>query len=208
MALGSNDNIRLLSRPFKVFWQGWETTTFRLQQVGWQLATERDLRQMCIRILMKHSGMQLVAITHDSYFDFDVATNPGYSDDGITHGMPIFNVQHIAHDFRFVTAPIVNVADFREIDAQPQIVHNHVIESVRDLDIFAPAPQTRTEEILVDRADMTVIEHLQAIKELQSEKQLEIRRRMLNERRLGEETTVDAKPASSVVAQLVEVRAA
>ena len=66
-------------------------------------------------------------------------------------------------------------------------------------------PMTRAGEILVDRADLSVIEHLEAIKSLQSEEQKEIRERILREGALPEGSLIKAAPHTEVLANIVSL---
>jgi len=63
--------------------------------------------------------------------------------------------------------------NFQLIDAEPQMV-NTTIERVEDLNIFAMAVG-QAEHVVIDKANMDVVDHLQAIKDLQSDKQKELR---------------------------------
>ena len=70
---------------------------------------------------------------------------------------------------------------FQQIDAEPYMVHDFHPRSIEDFNVFRV--KQHEEEIFIEEADMTVLDHLQAIKDLQSEDQARIRERMLNEQR-------------------------
>lgn len=96
--------------------------------------------------------------------------------------------------------------NFQQIDAQPTCTFADV-QSIEDMNIFN-VPLTRAEEILIDDADMTVIEHLQAIKELQSEDQKRIRRDILKNGARPEGASMDYSPQATVHANLISLNVA
>ena len=46
----------ILIRPHTVLWAGWETTTWRLQQAGWELISQQDFARGRIQLAMRHSA--------------------------------------------------------------------------------------------------------------------------------------------------------
>lgn len=195
------DAPRLLSRPMGVEWAGWRTDTRRLQQAGWEIAVEYDMYRHSYRLLMRHRMIKLYALTN--MLDLARHINDDYTLS--LANVPVFNVVAVAPSLHSITVPGLSFESFQQIDAQPQLC-THRIERVEDTNIFA-VPLTRTQEILVDKADMTVIEHLEAIKKLQSPKQQEIRDRILHEGTNPEGCAPEAKPRMNVIAQLVSVAA-
>ena len=175
----------------------------RLQQAGWQVAVEMDDYRHRYRLLLKHRDMHLYAMSSMATMEFEMITpvHARLSD------LPIFSVVNICPQFE-VTRVTDDFSAFKEIDAQPQIVQAHTIQSIDDLNIFAPAPQTRTDEILIDKADMSVIEHLEAIKAMQSEKQREIRQRMLKQNYWEGSEGGNMQSGTEVIAQVVHLKVA
>lgn len=124
----------VISRPCRVFWQGWETTTTRLQQNGWEISAEQDYYRDMIRLAFRNKTMTLYALS--SAISWVEARND-----------PIFHINHIASRIE-----VLNIADnlslFEPIDAIPQYS-----QSIEDYKIFA-TPLTRTKELIVDPNDV------------------------------------------------------
>lgn len=185
MSLSRDNYARILSRPLGVEWAGWTTDTLTLQECGWKLAVSVDSSVMKYRLMMTHQKMNLYAIT-------DVLTIerlPG-DYDGRRHA-PVFHVIHVAPDIQVIQTMLPTLGAFEEIDARPQFVESK-ITSLRDLNVFATR---KAEQVLIDKADMTVIEHLEAIKALQSPEQKRLREIASRER--------STQPRLQLVANLV-----
>jgi len=163
-----------LSRPIKVYWAGWETTTTALQQNGWELSQEKDYRRQSLRIAIRHKNCNLYGVT--KFISYD------YAEYSIRHKiLPPFNMQYMANKVQ------VNVMDnydnFKPIDAMPQI-RDVEIKNIEDFNIFA-TPLVRTEEIIVNPE--TVSDLLIRIKEMQMpEQERIIKQKRLREHREGE----------------------
>ena len=182
---------RFLSRPLGVHWAGWETNTYRLQQCGWDLAVEFEIHHDSYVLLMKHEQMQLYA--YSDVLELERRLQDPYFTERAAE-LPVFQVRRMAKMlYSNWTAPL-NFAAFSQIDATPQMTTT-TIRSVEDFNIFALAC-SKAEEVFVNRADMSVIEHLEAIKALQEPAQHEIRKRMMSQGR------------ASLVANLIHVEAA
>jgi hypothetical protein len=156
---------RILSAPCDVFWAGFKSDTYKLQQGGWSISVEQAVADRGIRLLMNHRQMRLYAISEYSEFD--------YYRNAQSRGMaPTFNVTHVAS--RIEVLRIHDRLDnFKLIDAAPQIV-NSEITSIEDFGIFA-VPMVRTEEIIVDPKDVSAM--LEQIRAMQSTEQRNIRER-------------------------------
>lgn len=169
---------RILSRPVPVHWAGWETTTAALQSAGWELAVHFEFNRDRYTLLMRHQAMELWALSRTEQFGRYTSTLDSYYSNG-DRDLPPFEVMHVGKSLFIQTPTSLDFASFQQIDARPQFTETK-IRSVEDFNIFALA-RSKAEEILVNRADMGVIEHLEAIKRLQEPKQHEIRQRMLRE---------------------------
>lgn len=193
---------RLLSRPIGIEWAGWRTDTHTLQRCGWELAVDFDIRRLNYRLLLRHKMMALYALTNMHEIE-QVVTDPGYD----LSRLPVFQVvcvapsiqTHMVHGFDFTR--------FREIDATPQI-STTTIQRIEDMNIFAAPMPGAKGEVLIDGADMSVIEHLEAIKRLQSKSQEEIRQRILSDRQQNVEPSYQPPPTNKVVALVNYARAA
>jgi len=177
---------RLLSEPKEVRWAGWSSDTYTLQRCGWDLAVEYEPHKQVYSLLMHHENMKLYAISHEAEFN-----RKG--------GRDWFEVVRVFGDLLFTIRSHFHSFDFQAIDARPQYI-DAPPRSVKDTNIFAPF--TKMKEIVIDKADMSVIEHLEAIKRLQDPAQAEIRKKILD---TPEEKCFLNK---GVVVQLVEYRKA
>jgi len=161
---------RILSRPIGIRWAGWETDTQRLQRSGWQLAVESDVMRERYKLIMRHEQMRLTAITDERRLEHSLTQ----MHQGLAGGLPIFEVRHVAPTFEFVKIQQMGeFPQFYQIDAEPRMATNE-IRSIEEMNIFRLA-LTGAEEVVIDKADMSVIEHLQAIKDLQKQTQRDLR---------------------------------
>jgi len=167
---------RWLSRPVGVEWRGWRSDTLRLQRSGWQLAVETNFDSSSIgyRLAMKHEGYKLFAVTDRKAIQSMRMNAPWMHSE-----VPVFQVVSVLPiDFRICTyAGLEDLSEFKPIDAEPQFV-NAKIQTIDDFNIFAVVG--KAERVLVNKADMSVIEHLEAIKRLQADKQRELRKDEVN----------------------------
>ena len=204
-----NNQQRILSRPVPIHWAGWETDTVRLQRSGWQLAVEFEPMRDMYSLMMKHPEMNMTALTSAIRIDHGLSMLDRYRDMGrqdpavgVNH-MPAFNVIKVAPQFENVRIQSTGTwENFQLIDAEPQMVDT-VIERPEDLNIFALA-MSQAEQVAIDQADMSVVEHLEAIKDMQSDKQKELR----DKARKGERSDYDRNdpPYGQVVVQLVDYK--
>lgn len=191
---------RLLSRPMGVEWAGWRTDTLTLQRNGWEMAIEFDICYHAYRLLLRHKMMRLYALTDAMRIEEAMSHNGNLAD------VPVFHICGVAPTIRSLEVPGINFSAFREIDAAPRVVTNK-ITCVEDLNIFAAPMPGAKGEVLIDGADMSVIEHLEAIKRLQSASQQEIRDRIIDSRKEGSDVLRQQSGKSNVIA-LVNYKAA
>ena len=190
--------VTLRSRPIGVEWAGWRTDTLTLQQNGWELAVEYDMMRQAYTLLLRHRMMRLYAISDRAVFDnYMEVVSPSYD----ASRLPMFRVQHVANSFEVVKMN-TTFSNFQQIDSAPSISNDVTITRVEDMNIFN-VPLTRTEELVIDKADMSVIEHLEAIKEMQSEEQKAIRERILREGAHQDGMVIGSAPQMEVVANIV-----
>lgn len=170
---------RILSSPLGVEWMGWSSDTLTLQNRGWQLAVAFECERLQYQLIMKHVDMKLCAISEVTHIDH---IYPHIYQD-VHRGFPrgVFIVNHIAPriEVRVVNMNMLPINSFKEIDATPMFT-NEKIHNIYDLNIFSPK-KDKIEQVIINQADMSVIEHLEAIKKLQSPKQQEIRKRLIND---------------------------
>ena len=100
---------RILSQPCEVFWAGFRSNTYLLQQQGWEIAAEQDYANMSIRILMRHQDLKLFALSRRENFDF-------YRHAGEYTPPPIFYVNNCATRYE-VTSIMDRFENFKQIDS-------------------------------------------------------------------------------------------
>lgn len=169
-----------------MLWCGWRTNTYALQQAGWQIAVEQSNYDMGIRLLLLHRELQMRAITNT------VDMNEFIVRRGING--PSFRVANMASEMRVQL--VETQLAFREIDARPQAMEFRDIDA---FEIFA-VPLVRTEEIIVDQQDVSVM--LEQIRRMQSPIAAEIRQR--DRRR---EREIEVVPREVFHAQILSIAA-
>jgi hypothetical protein len=155
----------VLSRPHRVFFAGFESTTTRLQQAGWRLAAEENAYQERLTLVMKHWDLGLYMLADTLRVDFYAARR---------RGEPLaFHIRYVAEKLQAVRCTDVDFADFHAIDARPAFRLEEP-KSIEDYRIFA-APLVRTEEIIVE--PQSVAHCLDIIRKLQAPDLAAIRKR-------------------------------
>lgn len=133
-------NARILSRPLKVEWAGWETTTHRLQQAGWKLSAEQDVFQNRMRLAMQHERMSLYGLSRGMDFDYQRhAMERGYD-------FPVIVMQAVGREVFIHEAGRIDWS-FNAIDAQPCFT-DRKISRIEDFAHFA-APLVRCNEVII-----------------------------------------------------------
>jgi hypothetical protein len=189
---------RILSAPHPVHWAGFQSTTTEMQQHGWQIAVEFEPMRLMYRLMFKHEQLRLYALTAQEHIQ------QGANGFGQMHDFCVpFKVCHAAASIECLRIHD-DISMFRAIDATPVMV-TESIERIEDLNIFNVSLR-KAEEILVNEADMNVIDHLEAIKALQSEEQKIIRERMLKGVQPGELIETSG-PQARVMANVISIAA-
>lgn len=179
----------VISAPHKVVWGGFESTTTRLQQAGWELSAEQSDFHMGVRLAMRHRDWKIYGVTNVVNVDRFSYTR--------SQGALCFVVAYMANDITVQTMD--NFSGFSPIDAAPQFIAER--KSIEDFNIFA-TPLARTQEIIVDPQDVMAM--LERIKMMQAPEQSAIRQRdRLRERRDGIE--LDAQPRQVFHAQILSI---
>lgn len=154
---------RVLSQPCRVIFAGWESTTSRLQQAGWQLSAEQDPGMGHLRLALKFEPARLYMLAQAQQWDF-LRTR-------LDNQPPVFHIRYAASDM--VVQLMESAFDFVPFDAKPQYTEAPR-RCIEDFGIFAPC-LARTEEIIVE--PKTVESLLAEIKKLQVPELAQIRRR-------------------------------
>lgn len=184
---------KVLSRPAEVWWAGFRSDTYRLQQEGWEIAADEDVQYGRIRLILRHRDMRLYAICNELSYEYQRMHN-------VEGGPPlVFRVQCAAPEINIRFIPSVGMMQwdqYRQIDAQPQVMQQEQIKSLDDFKIFA-TPLTRTEELIVEPE--TVAAMLEKIRQMQAPEQQRIRKDA--SRRSG----ADAQPRQTFHAQIISL---
>jgi hypothetical protein len=195
MALSNQGfNDRVLSPPCKVFFAGWESTTTRLQQLGWSLSAEQDQMRRRLRLALRFEPCKLYMMSEATEYDIYQAYGPG----GM-HGysrLPEFHVRDCASNFHIQMMGDLSL--FRPIDATPQYIRSE-IKSIEDFNLFA-TPLVRTQEIIVEPE--TVSSLMEQIRKLQVTDLEAIRKR-----RSRQEGSSAPMPAHQFHAQILSLAA-
>jgi hypothetical protein len=136
----TSGDARLLSRPLRVEWAGWETNTYRLQQAGWRLSAEQDVFQNRMRLAMHHERMNLYAMSRMTEFEFDRFAHDYRPEFPLivmqAMGREVFIQEHGSIDW-----------GFNAIDAKPCFTERKITR-IEDLAHFA-APLVRCNEVII-----------------------------------------------------------
>lgn len=195
--MGRSD-ARILSRPCPVYFAGFETTTTRLQQEGWELTVEQDIRDCRMRLLMRFQPAGLYMLSEEARFDYFRNADMRFGGPDVT---PEFHVRKVSS--KMVVQLMERSFSFQAIDAQPTFTEAPR-KSVEDFGFFA-APLVRTEEIIVEPE--TVSDLLAKIKSMQAPELAAIRER--NRRRAQDQASLEygAMQQTKFHAQIVSLAA-
>ena len=195
---------RLVSEPQRVVWAGFETTTPRLQQAGWEIAAEQDFTCDGCRLVFRHRDMQCIAITNTVRF-YDLARMTHlepqrrfYAEPGRDWALT-FHVVRMSHGIQMALYDD-NRPNFKLIDAQSQFVKREYV-NLEDMGIFA-TPLVRTEELIVEPDQVSAI--LEKLREAQVPEQAAIRARQ-RQRESREGMQVGAEPQTRFHAQILSL---
>lgn len=186
---------RILSLPVPVYWAGWETTTTRLQQQGWELQVEYDFSRMAYRMVIHHRRGEMWGLSDlvEMYRGWGSSRNYA-QEPGPLH--PI-HIKHMAS--KMVVEIIGQTMSFQPIDAYPQFT-NREIKRLEDMVQFA-TPLVRTKELIVNPDEIGKI--LELIQQAQLPEQEAIRKRGRLTHTQG--TTIDSIAQQTFHAQIVSI---
>jgi len=141
-----------------------------LQRHGWSFAVDYEPMSDAYKLALYHKDYELYGLTNARHIPKLQNMQHGYS------MLPTFKMVALARrlESKFVE---VDFERFNPVCMTPTIA-NVPVKNIEDFNIFNVVP--RAKQIMVDKADMTVIEHLEAIKNLQSTKQRELRAKELD----------------------------
>lgn len=159
---------RILSRPMKVRWAGWESDTYSLQQAGWDLSVDQDICHGRMRMVIRHGSTGMIGQTQDLPYDYLEAARQGSVSQFCPH---IWQMRHLGGSLMVTHGEGFNpFHQFHAIDAKPQYDATR-IDHLEDLVHFAKAPLVRTTALVLPEA--TVDDLLKEILERQQEAKLD-----------------------------------
>lgn len=188
---------RVLSRPAEVWWAGFRSDTYRLQQAGWELAADEDVIEGRVRLMLRHRDMRLYALSSHTQYDYYKRLST------YQEAQLVFQVVCAAPKIeisRVAGIGPMSFENFKQLDAQPQFMESE-IKSLDDMKIFA-TPLVRTEELIVEQ--QTVAHMLEQIRKMQAPEQSRIRaQERLKQSR--EMLSLDAMPRQKFHAQIISI---
>ncbi len=186
------------SYPYKVFFEGFESDTYRLQSAGWQIACDGQysaaLNTECLRLLIKHPHLKVTGISEAQaiqrylFSDFDSERfykSLVFKIIAIHPQIQVYGVQS--------TAQITSA--FHEIDATPWIMNRVDLNSCP---IFRTLIKPQN-EIIIDQADVNIL--LEEILKKQSPIQRDIREK--NRKQEAREAIAENKVLHAQITSLV-----
>ncbi len=165
------------SRPIPVQWAGWESDTLTLQHMGWSfsLVGDTDPRyfEQRYHFILHHPDMSLFGVCAEYHFSRERFRT--LFDDNV----PPLVVNKVSHDFRItnIQAKVDFSVNPRLVDMSPSMIETKEIRSLYDLlpwNLRNINAETKS-VVIESKADMEVVDYLQAILDKQQDKQAEIR---------------------------------
>jgi hypothetical protein len=191
MAFGGDH--RILSRPLRVHWAGWETTTARLQKAGWRLSARQDINGERLQLAFEYgSGHKLRAITNEVPFRYFNALED-YGGHLRMLNEIVLNVQHAIGDPVLVHHAGQMDLAFAPIDAEPRYTEARITR-LEDLAHFA-GPLIRTNEIIIP--EESVPELLDRILKMQQPARID---------RIKDELRGEHRPEQKFHAQIISLK--
>lgn len=180
---------RILSRPLRVHWAGWETDTYRLQKCGWKLSAYQDVRGNRLQMALRHDGAGIEGITQVLDYRYEQALD--LRERGYVDGV-VLNVQRMLGETVMVRCE-GEMGVWSPIDAEPRYTTSR-IERLEDLAHFAGL-LIRTNEIIVP--EESVPELLERILKLQQPGRID---------RIREELRGEKRPEQKFHAQIISLK--
>jgi hypothetical protein len=135
---------RILSRPVKLSWAGWETDTFRLQQAGWTLSAEQDYAHCRMRLAFNHDQIDMRGYTQW------IEGAGGMTICGQPLEWAYAAVKYVGRTLMIHEHDPFN---FQTVDALPRMALGGY-KDLSDLAHFAPAPLVRTQALVLPEEDV------------------------------------------------------
>lgn len=181
---------RILSRPLRVHWAGWETDTFKLQACGWKLSARQDVAGSRLQLALRHDGVGIEGITQELSYRFEQALD--MRERAYVEAI-VLKVQVMLGE----TVMVHHVGDlstlWSPIDAEPRYTESR-INRLEDFAHFA-GTLVRTNEIIVP--EESVPELLERILKMQQLGRIE---------RIREELRGEKRPEQQFHAQIISLK--
>ena len=144
---------RLINRPIKLWWGGWETDTFKLGSEGWQISAEQDVARRKIRIAINHPEACVQGITEMEDFAYEqLMRNDMFS--GIT--IPVMlRFQTMSREI-YVNTMGSSEFSMSPVDFRPQIIENRIC-SLQDYANFQTIVEVPKTEVYLSEANLNQI---------------------------------------------------
>lgn len=165
-------NYRELNRPIRLEWAGWQTDTFRLGQMGWQISAEQDIQYNQIRLAINHPKMEVQGLTMvDTFYFRDI------SEGRVNSSLPVMlQFEIMGKQIYLKNMQDANVA-MHPVDWRPQITEMN-IQSLSDFANFSTAGiEMPKHEVYLHEANIDQILEMALVK--QEPDQERIRQEML-----------------------------
>jgi hypothetical protein len=167
--MSGTDGMRIDSN-FEVRWAGWRTTLFDLQHCGWVVSMNQDHCRAECHFRLRHEVLELVAVSDMFRYDY---SRP---DQAPIHVNWIASIKHLNVN---IPSSFVECRSF-DIDASPKAMAERMYNNEHwDGNLQSLFGIKQQEQVFIEQADLSVLDHLQAIKDKQADKQGEIRQRIL-----------------------------
>lgn len=195
---------RLISEPHRVHWCGFTSNTRDMQQSGWRISVQQDFRHDHIRLAFRHDGAQCSMLTDTiSYYHMIERHVHTYSRTHTIDGLLDFYVVRAGYDIQVTSYREDKPRPWFAVDALPQMNQTRM-QSLEDFAVFAKAPLTRTQELIVDPNDVN--ELMSRIIDLQKPEQDRLRQKArLRESREG--MILGTEPKQTFHAQILSIAA-
>lgn len=180
---------RILSRPLRVHWAGWETTTFRLQKCGWKLSAYQDIRGSRIQMALRHDGLQIEGITNELSYEYERALDMRERD---YVNSIVLTVQRMLGE-QVMLRTVGELPMWSPVDAEPRYTEEKIVR-LEDFAHFA-GPLIRTNEIIVP--EESVPELLERILKMQQPGRMA---------RIREELRGEHRPQQKFHAQIISLK--
>jgi hypothetical protein len=190
----ADDRERFLSLPVTLNMAGWTSDTYRLQQAGWSLSADQDMRTMTMQMAMRHEQMGLYGVSARLAWEY-LRDDPQF----------LRNVElPVRWVGRDIIVQMMGTPDFnfQPIDAIPQLRSQR--KRLEDFVHFAPA-LARTNQIIVP--EESVEELMDRILKLQQPDRVERFKRLAKEAQ-EEGRRIDLQPTKAKFqAQIISLAA-